>query len=415
MNCNEFNQYYTDIVDADGNLVTTKCFNGKIYKDTKRFDVNSYKNYKSGEYYTWVNSNFKEYAFPDEKYDAVSYNEDLSYQATCENKAYSLKYQQKFAGRIFNTNTEINSMLIYHGLGSGKTQTSIVIGEAFKFRKNEPNDKIIPRRTDERVFIVVPAALQLQYYAEIIGKFENGVVKSAPGEIWISGDRQYYSDQLIRAQLVRNHGKIAKLQDERSRTTDSKRLTEINSELELYQLENKRIHETEDTNVKKTYEIISHDSFLNRLFKIEDGKYIEQPYLQRLKNPNGLLIIDEIQNLISGTGTNYRRLYYALLYHAHPMFRTVFLTGTPIYDKPYEIGLLINLLRPRVVFPDGRDAFDEVFIDSSSGQIKNRDYFKNMCSGYISYFKGGNPVAYPKRKTTVMYHRMEDYQYTKKN
>ena len=106
MSCNEFNQYYTDIVDASGNLVSTKCFNGGIYKGTKAFNVNSYKNYKSNDYYTWVNNNFKEYAFPDERYDSDIYDEEVSYRATCENKAYSLKHQQKFAGRIFNTNTK---------------------------------------------------------------------------------------------------------------------------------------------------------------------------------------------------------------------------------------------------------------------------------------------------------------------
>jgi hypothetical protein len=34
-----------------------------------------------------------------------------------------------------------------------------------------------------------------------------------------------------------------------------------------------------------------------------------------------------------------------------------------------------------------------------------------MCSGYVSYFKGGNPLAYPRKKTIIMKHRMEDYQY----
>jgi hypothetical protein len=132
-----------------------------------------------------------------------------------------------------------------------------------------------------------------------------------------------------------------------------------------------------------------------------------------LSKSNGLLIIDEIQNLISGTGTNYRRLYYALRYYSNPKFKTVFLTGTPIYDKPYEIGLLINLMRPRVIFPDGREQFNEIFVDPETSEFINRDHFKNMCSGYISYFKGGNPVAYPYKKTVVMYHRMESYQYDK--
>jgi hypothetical protein len=132
----------------------------------------------------------------------------------------------------------------------------------------------------------------------------------------------------------------------------------------------KHLDEDEKTKISVVYEILSHESFLNKLFVIDkDGKYIPQ-FLEKnkgrldyLQNPNGLLIIDEIQNMVSATGTNYRRLLYALRYHTHPKFKVVLLTGTPIYDKPYEFGLLMNLLRPRVQFPDGFDDFNQIFLE----------------------------------------------------
>lgn len=411
--CNDYNQYFTDIVDQKGRLVTSKCFDGKIYTPLPAFNVNNYRTYKNVDYYTWINTNFTDYAFPDEGYDSPAYNEAASYSAICESKEYSLKQQQKFAGRFFNTHTQTNSMLVYHGLGSGKTQTSIVIAEAFKFKTNEPNVKVIPGRQDARILIVVPAALEKQYYAEIIGKYEDNTIKSAAGEVWISGNRQYYTNSITRGQLLQNYNKITAFQQEYSTTTDSSRKTRLLDNIQALVNLNKQLESVEIENIHETYEIISHDTFLNRLFKIENGKYIRQPYLERLAKSNGLLIIDEIQNLISGTGTNYRRLYYALRYYSNPRFKTVFLTGTPIYDKPYEIGLLINLMRPRVMFPDGRDQFNEVFINPETSQFINQDKFKNMCSGYVSYFKGGNPVAYPYKKTVIMYHRMESYQYDK--
>ena len=46
------NQYYTDPV----------AFDKKIYN--KKFDVNDYKNYKSREYYSWINKSFENYSFP---------------------------------------------------------------------------------------------------------------------------------------------------------------------------------------------------------------------------------------------------------------------------------------------------------------------------------------------------------------
>ena len=33
-----------------------------------------------------------------------------------------------------------------------------------------------------------------------------------------------------------------------------------------------------------------------------------------------------------------------------------------------------------------------------------------MCAGYISYFKGGNPTAYPRKKIIIYKHSMESYQ-----
>ena len=65
--CNEFNQYYTDVV-IDGKIVNDRCFKGlTVYKE--KFNVKSYNNYDSKGYYDWINKNFKEYAFPDEKYN----------------------------------------------------------------------------------------------------------------------------------------------------------------------------------------------------------------------------------------------------------------------------------------------------------------------------------------------------------
>jgi superfamily II DNA or RNA helicase len=368
---------------------------------------NDFVHYDNRAYYNWINENFKEYSFPEENYNSENYSEENAYDKLCGNVVYSLRPQQQFAAKVFNTEVTNNSMLVYHGLGSGKTQTSIVIGEAFKFR--DINGKIIPGRTESKVIIAVPAALNEQYYNEIIGRFENGQIRSAPGEVIINGNRQYYIDEFIKRNLLLNYQSIEKLKQEISETEDIPKRLKLNNEILKLQNNIKNLKKDEESRVNRSYEIINHETFLNKLFVIKEGVFVEGPYLQYLKQPNGLLIIDEIQNLISESGTNYRRLLYALKYHAVPSFRVVLLTATPIYDKPFEIGLLMNLLRTRLVFPDGQKEFNELFLDD--GHINNVNLFKKMCSGYISYFKGGNPVAYPYKKTTVMYHEMEQYQY----
>ena len=195
---NKYNQYYSDVVVGD-KIVNDKCFQGsKVYNES--FKINDYLSYKSSKYYTWINDNFKQYSFPDEKINNPEYNPEAIFKSTCNPSKYSLKPQQKFAARVMNTFTENHGMLIYHGLGSGKTQTSIIIGEAFKFRSTDGN--IINNRADTHVLIVVPVALVDQYYSEIIGRIENNEIVSATGEILINGNRQYYIDEEIRNALT---------------------------------------------------------------------------------------------------------------------------------------------------------------------------------------------------------------------
>ena len=406
--CDNYNQYYTDIVDKEGNLITSRCFKGnEIY--SKKFNFNNYTSYKNQEYYHWINTNFQEYSFPQEDYETEDYSPEVAYNSICESSVYSLKPQQKFAGRIFNTYIENRGMLIYHGLGSGKTATSIIIGEAFKFR--DIKSVVINGRADTRVFIVVPAILKDQYYREIIGKIEKGNLSSASGEIIINGDRQYYTSKTLRKSMLQKHNEIIYIEKQITQTDDFAKIAELTNLIKIKKNEITEAKIAEQNKISKIYEIIGHEAFLNRLFKIEDKKFIDQDYLRYLNIPNGLLIIDEIQNLISAVGVSYRKLLYALLFYANPNFKVVLLTGTPIYDKPFEFGLLMNLLRTRLKFPDSIDDFNKLFIDKTN-QMINKNAFKQMCSGYISYFKGGNPIAYPYKKTTIMYHPMEEYQYS---
>jgi len=393
----ELNQYYTDVKNEQDLLDPSKYFDKKVY--SKKFHVNSYLKYRSQDYYKWINSSFKKYSFPPD-YASNTFTD------ICENVDYSLKPQQKFAGSIFNTLVENKGMLIYHGLGSGKTQTSIVIGEAFKFRKNKGD--IIPGRTDTVVLIVVPANLVDQYYSEIIGNIENGIIKSASGQILINGERQFYLNTKVRTAMHSNTESIKELHEKINLKQGN--IQRLRDQIIELQLMNKELQVIERKKINKVYEIMSHEKFLNRIFTIKGGNFIEGEYLSFLQKPNGLLIIDEAHGLVSAIGSNYRKLLIALRYYTHENFKVILLTGSPIYDKPFEMGLLLNLLRPRILFPDGFDKFNEVFI--KDGVMVNKKLFRQMCSGYVSYFKGGNPEAYPYKRVILMNHQMESYQYS---
>lgn len=129
-----------------------------------------------------------------------------------------------------------------------------------------------------------------------------------------------------------------------------------------------------------------------------------------MKLNNALLIIDEIQNMVSEEGTYYTELYN-LLKKAPTDLRVILLSATPMFDKPYEIGLTINLLRPKYPFPIGAD-FDKKFIsvkktknDDYKVEMKNVDLFKQSIKGYISYFRGAPPYVFP--EMNIKYIRCE--------
>ena len=247
-----------------------------------------------------------------------------------------------------------------------------------------------------------------QYYAEIIGRIEAGIIKSASGEVLINGNRQYYLKKTTRGALIAKYNEMEALEQNIKNEVD---VEESKNKIKQLKIDLIRLKKEERLTVEKVYEIVSHDTFLNRIFIYKEKNFTPGEFLPKLAVPEGLLIIDEIQNLVSSIGTKYRKLLYALRFYANKRFKVITLTGTPIYDKPYEFGLLMNLLRPRLVFPDGHEAFSKIFINDA-GNFTNKELFKKMCSGYISYFKGGNPEAYPYKKTTVMHHTMNPYQYS---
>jgi superfamily II DNA or RNA helicase len=163
--------------------------------------------------------------------------------------------------------------------------------------------------------------------------------------------------------------------------------------------------------IKKT------DERIDKYYKIYSyNKFIENVQNNKIKLNNTLLIIDEIQNMVSEEGTYYNELY-KLIKSAPNDLRTVLLSATPMFDKPNELGLTINLLRPSTEFPVGTE-FDKKFIKSklkANGEYnirtKNMDKFKSIIKGYISFFRGAPSYVFPEMKIKYVKCEMSDFQY----
>ncbi len=89
-----------------------------------------------------------------------------------------------------------------------------------------------------------------------------------------------------------------------------------------------------------------------------------------------------------------------------------------MFDKPMELGLTINLLRPETPFPVGAD-FDKKFIKitkKSNGEYnvrtQNIDLFKSIIKGYVSFFRGAPSYVFPEMKIKYVKCEMSDFQYS---
>lgn len=136
-------------------------------------------------------------------------------------------------------------------------------------------------------------------------------------------------------------------------------------------------------------------------------KYVELILTKKLNLDNAILIIDEVQNIVSETGDFYKTIYNSI-YKAPKSLRVILLSATPINDRPSEIALTLNLLKPQELLPTG-DEFYKKFLDKNLKMI-NTTLFKKLTRGLISFFPGAPEIAFPKKIIKFVKCHMSSYQ-----
>lgn len=158
----------------------------------------------------------------------------------------------------------------------------------------------------------------------------------------------------------------------------------------------KNIIEKADSKISKYYTFLSYDKYYTHKIKF---------------NRKTLLIIDEVQNIVSQTGVRYKKLFNDINkvnirenkindinsnnLNNPSKLKIVLMSATPIFDNPIELLLTFNLLRPKILF------------DSNS----SLNTVKKFIHTNVSYYRGSNPIVFPKivRKTVLC--KMTNYQY----
>jgi len=182
-------------------------------------------------------------------------------------------------------------------------------------------------------------------------------------------------------------------------SSERKQLASLNPSDASY----KKIIENSDKRIDKYYNIYSYNKFITSL---RSGTV-------NLKNT--LLIIDEIQNMVSEDGSFYATLH-KYIEQSPDGIKIVLLSATPMFDRPNELALTMNLFKLKEPMPTNRE-FDKLFINKTKSKdeitytIQNTNIFKDYLKGYISYFKGAPSFTFPDLTLKYVNCVMSDFQY----
>ena len=318
--------------------------------------------------------------FNDTKYDGEI--RDVKEYADILSKAdFEISPHQAFVRNFMSFQTPYNSLLLYHGLGTGKTFSAIGVCEEMRTYLKQIG-------MSKRIMIVASPNVQdnfrLQLFDERKLKEENG--------IW----------------TIKN-------------PTSSKLLREVNP-VNMKGIPKEKIVAQIQTLITHSYLFLGYIEFANYIEKVclghsgkrEDrsqqrekceisGKEGNRRKIQNLKQEfnNRLIVIDEVHNIrISSDSENkiVAEQLYNLVKHADNL-RLLFLSATPMYNNYMEIIWLLNLMNmnDRRATIDVRDVFDSNgdFVKNERGEEVGKEMLIRKTTGYISYVRGNNPYTFP--------------------
>jgi hypothetical protein len=251
---------------------------------------------------------------------AAVVDEDVS----CDNRAsknFDLLTHQKVVTDYLNTYTPYRGLLIYHGLGSGKTCTSIAIAEGMK--------------TDKEIVVMTPASLKVNFFSEL---------KKCGDDIYRR--KQHWVKQLAKTQSEADIiGRALALDPD---VIQRKGVWLMNTKLEsnfdtLSSAEQAEIDQQLDQMIRAKYQDINYNGMNGNIMKRITKEYTINPF------DNKVVIVDEAHNFISRIMNKLKdpdsisyRLYEYLMSATNA--KVVFLSGTPIINYPNEIGIMFNML-----------------------------------------------------------------------
>ena len=316
----------------------------------------------------------KRQEFNENKYQQEIVDVKTQSELLC-NSDFDLMPHQNFVKNFISSDTPYNGLLLYHGVGTGKTCSAIGISEENRKKRMNYNNS-----DNLQTIIIASPNVQDNFKQQL---FDKNKLKNDNGLFSLN---TCVGNDLIK-EVNPNDSNISEKQ--------------LTKQINLIMANNYNfMGYTQFGLWAKKLITIDNDSGFDK----EEVNRIEINRIKKFFN-NRLIIIDEVHNLrISDDNTKQKNTTNILMKIAKysQNMKLVLLSATPMYNTYKEIIWITNLLN----INDNRsiikinDIFDDKgdFIKyDDENQENGDDLLKRKLIGYTSYLRGENPYSFPFR------------------
>jgi hypothetical protein len=277
---------------------------------------------------------------------------------------------QLFVRNFLSFQTPYNSLLLYHGLGSGKTCSAITVAE-------EMRDYLKQMGINKRIMVVASPNVQDNFKLQL---FDERRLEEIDG-LW----------------NIKS-------------CTGNKFIREINP-MSMKGLSREKVIAQINRIITNSYLFVGYIEFANIIIKKSNvlgdvpeqkRQRISESRLQKFFNDR-LIIIDEVHNIRMTDDNKDKRVAINLLklIKIAKNLRLLLLSATPMYNSYKEIIWLLNIMNinDRRAIIELKDVFDSDgnFVIDSDGEEVGRNILIRKATGYISFVRGENPYTFPYR------------------
>jgi hypothetical protein len=240
---------------------------------------------------------------------------------------FNLLTHQKIVRDYINLFTPYRGLLLYHGLGSGKTCSSIGIAEGLK--------------TDKKIIIMTPASLRVNYMEEL---------KKCGDLLYKKNQYWEFINTDGNEQLTKDLAFVLSIPVEFIKKNRGAYLVNVKKPSNYHSLgSQEKINLDQQINemIKSKYKFINYNGLRNSHLQNMTQNFTVNPF------DNCVVIVDEAHNLVSRIVNKLKnksalsmKLYEYLMTAENA--KIVLLTGTPIINYPNEVSILFNILRGKI-------------------------------------------------------------------